>query len=155
MHESPQQREEWIPCPPGKLQTFAGQERVRKRRRFLVRAGSVCGAIIAAVGLGWFAYRRFGEPMDPIFAGIACSRVRELGPKFMMGQLDETLTEQIQSHLALCEACRTLFESLPPKLSAHTPQTERSELCQCSTYRREGFVDLLVTNQPHNADAAT
>lgn len=155
MSKSPQKREEWIPCPPGKLVKFAGQERVRQRRQFLVRAGSVCGAVVAAVGMGWFAYRRFGAPMDPIYAGIACSRVRELGPKFMMGQLDEALTKQIKSHLDLCEPCRTLFESMQPKMSAHSLQEGCRELCQCSTCRRDGLVELLVTTQPRNAGPST
>lgn len=155
MSKSPPKREEWIPCPPGKLATFAGQERVRQRRQFLVRAGSACGAVVAAVGMGWFAYRRFGMPMDPVIAGIACSRVRELGPKFMMGQLDEALTKQIKSHLELCKACRTVFESMQPKMSAHSPQDGRGQHCPCSTCRREGLVELLATSHPHNAMPTT
>lgn len=151
MSKPPKQREEWIPCPPGELTKFASHERVRQRRQFLVRAGSACGAVVTAVGLGWFGYRRFAAPMDPIYAGIACSRVRELGPKFMMGQLDEALTKQIKNHLALCEACRALFESMQPKMSAHSPQEGSKELCRCSTCRREGLVELLVTSHPCKA----
>lgn len=151
MSQSPQMREEWIPCPPGKLAKLAGQERVRQRRQFLVRAGSVCGAVVAAVGMSWLAYRRFGTPMDPIHAGIACSRVRELGPRFLRGQLDEALAKQINRHLALCEPCRTLLESMQPKLSAHSHQEDCRELCQCSTCRRDGLIELLVTSHPHHA----
>jgi hypothetical protein len=155
MSKSPKQREEWIPCPPGKLAKFAGQERVRQRRQLLVQAGSACGAVVAAVGIGWFAYRRFGAPMDPVYAGIACSRVRELGPKFMMGQLDEELTQQIKSHVEQCEACRTLFESMQPKMSSRTPQQESREQCQCSTCRRDGLVELLATSHSHSAMPTT
>lgn len=155
MSKSPKQREEWIPCPPGKLEKLAGQERVRQRRQFLVRAGSACGAVVAAIGIGWFAYRRFEMPMGPVIAGIACSRVRELGPKFMMGQLDESRTQQIKRHLELCEACRTLFESMQPKMSAHSPQDGSRQHCPCSTCRRDGLVELLAASHPHKAMPTT
>lgn len=155
MSKTPKQREEWSPCPPGKLAKFAVEERVRQRRRFLVQVGSISGALVAAAGIGWFAYRRLDKPIEPLIAGIACSRVRELGPRFMMGQLDAALTKQIESHVELCEDCRKLFESMRSKVSAHTPQGGHSQHCPCSTCRREELGELLAISDPHNSMPAS
>ncbi len=155
MSESPKQREEWIPCPPGKLAKLAGQERVRQRRHFLVRAGSAVGVVALATGAGWFAFRRTGMPADPIFGGIACWRVRELAPQYMMGQLDQAKTQQIKSHLEQCVACRTLLESMQPKMSAHSPHDGNMGRCHCSTCRRDGLVQLLATADSPIATRAT
>ncbi len=148
-------REEWIPCPPGKLATLAGHERVRQRRQFLVRAGSAVGVVALTSGAGWLAFRGSGKPAEPTFGGIACSRVRELAPQFMMGKLDQSVTQQIKTHLEQCVACRTLLESMQPKMSAHSPHGGSSGRCQCSTCRRDGLVDLLATTDSQNVTPPT
>lgn len=145
MTKPTKQKEEWIPCPPGKLAAFAGQERTRQRRQFLVRAGSTVGAFALATGAGWLWFRGTRQPTDPVLAGIACSRVRELAPQFMMGKLDEALSQQIKQHLELCVDCRTLLESMTPKMSQVSPHSRTQEHCQCSTCRRDGLVELLAT----------
>lgn len=153
MTKPKQMREEWIPCPAGKLATLAGQERVRQRRQFLVRAGSAVGVVALASGVGWLAFRRTEKPTEPTFGGIACSRVRELAPQYMMGQLDPTVTQQIKTHLEQCDACRTLLESMQPKMSAHSPCSGSAGGCSCSRCRRDGLVKLLTT--AHSQSATT
>ena len=155
MSKSPKQREEWIPCPPGKLVKLAGQERVRQRRQFLVRAGSAVGVLALATGAGWFAFRGRGMPTEPDFGGIVCSRVRELAPQYMMGKLDPTVTQQIKTHLEQCVACRTLLESMQPKMSAHLPHGGSMGHCHCSTCRRDGLVQLLATADSPKVTPAT
>lgn len=155
MNKPQNKREEWIPCPPGKLAALAGQERVRQRRQLLVRAGSAVGVVALVSGAGWLAFRGAGKPTDPIFAGIPCSRVRELAPQFMMGKLDEKLTQQIKSHLEQCVACRTLLESMQPKMSAYSSHSESTGVCQCSACRRDGLVELLATTHSQNASPKT
>lgn len=155
MNKPKNKRGEWVPCPPGKLAALAGQERVRQRRQFLVRASSAVGVVALVSGAGWLAFRGTENPTDPIFAGIPCSRVRELAPQFMMGKLDEKLTQQIKSHLEQCIACRTLLESMQPKMSAHSPHAGSSGRCQCSTCRRDGLVELLATAHSQNVTPKT
>ena len=118
MTEPQKMREEWMPCPPGKLVTLAGHERVRQRRRFLGRVGTTVGAVALASGAGWLALRRTAKPAEPIYGGIACSQVRELAVPFMTGKLDPAITQQIKTHLEHCDACRKLLESMQPKMSA-------------------------------------
>jgi len=144
MTTPPDAREEWIPCPPGKLATFSGRERVRQRRQFLVRAGRTVGAVALAAGAGWLVFRELETP-EPTFGGIACSRVRELAPLFMMGELDPAVTQQIETHLKQCDECRSLLESMPPRMSAQFSHGGSARGCQCSTCRRDGLVELLAT----------
>jgi hypothetical protein len=118
---------------------------VRQRRQFLVHAGRAVGVVALASGAGWLAFRRSRTLDDPVFAGIACSRVRELAPRFMMGKLDETVTRQINAHLELCADCRGRLESMQPKMSSHPPHGASTDVCQCSTCRRDGLVKLLAT----------
>jgi hypothetical protein len=155
MSNSPKQRGEWIPCPPGKLAKLAGQECVRQRRHFLVRVGSVAGVVAVAAGAGWFAFRGRGMTTEPNFGGIVCSRVRELAPQYMMGQLDPAVSQQIKTHLEQCVACRTLLESMQPKMSARSPHGGSTGRCQCSTCRRDGLVQLLATADSQKATPAT
>lgn len=144
-------KEEWIPCPPGTLSAFAGREQSRQRRNFLIRAGSTVGAIALATGAGWLAFRRNEMPTEPMFGGIACSRVRELAPQFMMAQLDDSVTQQIKTHLEQCTECRTLLESMQQKSAAHSPKNGVNALCQCSACRREGLVQLLMPTTSHQS----
>lgn len=139
MNNPPRQLEDWTSCPPGKLLQFAGREFARRRRQFLLKAGGACGAIIAAVGTGWFAFRRSDAdaPEGLIHAGIACSRVRELGPKYVLGQLDESLTQRIQNHVAECLDCRAMIEAMKPKLSSHTSTSRRRASSALETPRRD------------------
>lgn len=139
------QKEEWTPCPPGTLTVLAGHERGRQRRQFLVRTGSALGVIALTSGAGWLAFRRTGMPTDPIYAGIACSRVRELAPQYMMGQLDVAMSQQMKSHLELCADCRNMLESMQPKMSAHSPHGGSAEGCSCSSCSRDGLVQSLAT----------
>lgn len=155
MSQSPKQREEWIPCPPGKLAKLAGQERVRQRRQFLVRAGSAVGLVALATGAGWFAFRGREKPTERDFGGIVCTRVRKLAPQYMMAQLDPAVTQQIKTHLEQCVACRTLLESMQPKMSAHSPHNGNMGRCHCSTCRRDGLVQLLATADSPKATPAT
>ena len=155
MSKPPQQREEWTPCPPGKLAKLAGQERLRQRRRFLVRAGSAVGAIALATGAGWFAFRGKGTPTEPGFGGIVCSRVGELAPQYIMGQLDPAVAQQIKMHLEQCVACRTQMESMQPKTAAHSSNGDAQGVCVCSSCRRAGLVQLLATADSPHATPAT
>ncbi len=148
-------REEWIPCPAGTLAALAGHERACQRRKFLVRAGSAVGVIVLTSGAGWLAFRGTRKPTEPTFGGIACSRVRELAPQFMMGKLDQAVTRQIKTHLEQCSACRTLLESMQPKMSAHSPHGQSTGFCQCSTCRRDGLVELLATAHSQNVTPAS
>ena len=148
-------REEWIPCPPGKLAKLAGQERVRQHRQFLIRGGSAVGVVALATGAGWFAFQGRGKPTEPDFGGIACSRVHELAPQYMVGQLDPAVTQQIKTHLEQCVVCRTLVESMQPKTAAHSSQGGAIGVCSCPTCRRDGLVQLLATANSPNATPAT
>ena len=137
-------KEEWIPCPPGTLSALAGQEQVRQRRMFLIRTGSTVGAIALASGAGWLAFRGTRTRPEPTFGGIACSKVRELAPQFMMAQLDDAVTQQIKTHLEQCVDCRNLLESMQPKTAMHRPQGESSGHCSCPTCRRDGLNEMLA-----------
>ena len=154
MSKSPKKREEWIPCPPGKLAKLAGQERVRQRRQFLVRAGSAVGVVALATGAGWLAFRGRGKPTEPGFGGIVCSRVCELAPQYLMGQLDPAVAQQIKTHLEKCVACRTLLESMQPKTAAHSSNGDAQGVCWCSSCRRDSLVQLLATADSPNATPA-
>ena len=155
MSKSPQQREEWIPCPPGKLVKLAGQERVRQRRRFFVRAGSAVGAFALATGAGWFAFRGRGKPSEPDYGGIVCSRILELAPQYMMGQLDPGVVKQIKTHLEQCAGCRNRLDSMSPKTAEHSPDGAAKSICSCLSCRRDGLVQLLATANSQNAFPAT
>lgn len=145
MTKTRQLSEEWTPCPPGTLSSMAGDERSRQRRQFVVRAGSAVGAIAITTGIGWFALRKDGQPADPVYAGIACSRVRALAPQMMMGKLDSELSAQIMAHLELCEDCRALVESMRPKsASANQLHRENMAACQCSGCRRNQLSTSLT-----------
>ena len=117
MTNQPRERQECMPCPRGGLSAFAEQEKVRRRRRFLLRAGGIAGAamgmLVLSAGAGWWAFREEETLGEPVYAGIACSRVRELAPMLMMSRLDAPVVQQIQAHLEQCEACRTLLQSMP------------------------------------------
>ena len=137
MTQGRQHSGEWTPCPPGTLSSMAGDERLRQRRQFLVRAGGAAGALTIATGFGWFVLRKDGQPADPVFAGIACSRVRALAPQMMMGKLDSDLSAQITAHLEQCEDCLALVESMKTRTaSADRMHKEKMAACECPECRQ-------------------
>jgi hypothetical protein len=142
--------DEWNPCPPGTLSTLAGKERQRHRRQFLVRAGSAVGVLALGSGVGWLAFRGWGDTSEPNYGGIACSEVQKLAPQFMMAQLDESVTERIQLHLEQCAECRKLLESMPMKTAATTVHRRSSQACQCHRCRRSTVAEGMAssTTQP-------
>lgn len=144
MTKTRQLSEEWTPCPPGTLSSMAGDERFRQRRQFLVRAGSTAGAVALAAGAGWLVFRNGGLATEPTYGGIACSRVRQLAPQFMMHQLDAELTQQITVHLEQCDECRTLLESMQPKTAQAMSHRETVAACQCSGCRRNQLSTSLA-----------
>jgi len=141
-------KEEWIPCPHGTLTILARDKRTNQRRQFLLRTGSAAGAIAVATGLGWLALRKDGPSADPVYAGIACSRVRALAPQMKMGELDADLSDQIMAHLKQCDKCRELVESMHPK-SSDTSPLHRGNVaaCRCSGCRRDHLSALLTKNE--------
>ena len=144
MTKSGKSKEEWTPCPPGTLSAFAGQEQGRRRREFLIRAGSTVGVIAVASVAGWRVFCGSVTPTEPTPGGIACSKVHELAPKFILAQLDEVLTRQIKAHLELCADCRKLLESMPLKSTAGLSHGEASEYCHCSTCRGGESTEVVV-----------
>lgn len=155
MTEPQDLKEKWIPCPQGTLAGFAGEELVRQRRKFLIRAGSTAGALALASGAGWLVFRAAGTAPERTFGGIACSRVHELASQFLMAQLDDVVTQRIRTHLEQCADCRNLLESMQPGTAMHRSQGPSSGHCQCSACRRAGLNQMLAGVHPPGITPAT
>ena len=109
MNDPQQTNDNWEPCPPGTLTSLAQVEQIRQRRLFIAKTGGTAGAAALLLGTGWLAFNRNPAPMP---GGIACERVKELAPKYIAQSLDVDLVARIDQHVAACEDCRTLIDSL-------------------------------------------
>ncbi len=136
--------EEWVPCPSGKLKLLAQGERRRQRRQFLIRATGVVGAAALVSGAVHQVIRSLGPVHDPVVAGIACSRVKSLAPKFVSGDLEDDLIRRIEAHVQRCPGCAAMIEAMRPKVSFQRPHKEAKGGCGCPCCRRAGLVAALA-----------
>ncbi|MCL6505366.1 MAG: zf-HC2 domain-containing protein [Pirellulales bacterium] len=73
-----------------------------------VAAVAACGA---AGTLLWQWFGSEGE-LEANYAGIRCSRVRALAAAYLRGELAQAQQQQIKLHVAQCERCRQLLQSM-------------------------------------------
>ncbi len=130
------------------LGMLAGQDRTRRRRRFQLQASAKAAVVLVSGGAGMVLAWRWLQPREPVYAGIACSRVLELGPAYMMGKLDAALSQQVQQHLAECVACRQLYDSMSMQTSALAGRHGTVESCACRACRHGHVVAALASFPP-------
>jgi hypothetical protein len=102
---------EWVKCPPGELTRLAKRLRWNRQRRIFLGASaavSVAGLLLA-LWLGWPASTDMREYH---FAGISCSQVRQLAPKYLAGELKPALREKVSQHLAQCPLCKQFMKDM-------------------------------------------
>ena len=105
MSEQPQTSENWTPCAPGTLEQFAGQEKTRQRRRFLMKASGVA----IAVGCGGSVGLRALSPLfesEPKLNGLVCADFRSNAQAMLAETLPANMLDLMRGHLSRCEACQ-------------------------------------------------
>ncbi len=148
--------DDWMPCSPGSLSAFAGQERTRQRRVFLSRAAGASAAVLIAISAGYFAFDP-SHSKEPNFGGVTCSIVRKNAPQFMAGKLDPSLTEQIRIHLEQCPDCQRFWKEMAGKamaqVSLQTP-LRYPESCGCEDCRQRQLLLMPEFLEPVAKPAA-
>lgn len=134
--------DDWQPCPPGSLASFAGKEQSRQRRRFLAKLGGVASVLLLVGGTAYLAWtpRRLGEPN---FGGITCTEVRANGMAYMAGRLDAGLSKRIHIHLEQCPLCQKVFREMPRKMMGHASlptHLRATEDCGCDHCRNRPYL---------------
>lgn len=148
MNNSQHTPDAWVPCPPGTLSTLAGQEHRRRRRQFLMTAGSVAGAGLLTAGAAWLVAFRDDES-HPAWGGIACARVQSLAPRYLANQLEPDVREQIAAHLERCEICRDELAALRRGSQAATDSDRAaSATCNCPPCRQRELQRRLRARGP-------
>lgn len=111
MSTKPNSSEGWVACPPGSLEEFAGRERTRQRRRFLMKASGVT----VALGLGGVAgIKALAPPLlrEPRFDGVTCAEFRDQYHELLAETLSPQLMGLMRGHVARCETCQEFVRTL-------------------------------------------
>ncbi|MEW4562914.1 zf-HC2 domain-containing protein [Bremerella sp. JC770] len=101
--------EYWTDCPAGELaelqQSLKDQERrIRRRRSFLIAAGS---AALSIAGGAMLIRRK-----EPDLIILSCREAKDLLPQYASGKLTQVATRKaVEVHLEHCPKCRQHFEA--------------------------------------------
>ncbi len=103
---------DWEPCPRGTLSGLSDGLKRRRRRGDLSRAAGVVSVLLVALVASWYAVQpKPGHP-EFHFGGIACSEVQRDLPKYLAGELEQSIVDKIDLHLAACDHCREAVEHM-------------------------------------------
>ncbi len=83
----------------------------------------VVSVLLIAVTAGWYAVRSTGDRPEFHFGGIACSEVHQAMPAYLAGDLDETVVQKIDTHLAECPHCQKYIQEMHPANAHASVQT--------------------------------
>ncbi|MCA9114313.1 MAG: zf-HC2 domain-containing protein [Planctomycetaceae bacterium] len=107
MQEPHETTSDWQECPAGALGGLVNRLQSRQRAQAARRR------TVAAVALGLLfvgGYAGFsGLTTSPVYAGLACSDLKQHADAYLRHQLDPELTERISQHLAACPHCSERF----------------------------------------------
>ena len=105
MNEKATPSNEWIDCPPGTLNQIV-QHAARRRRADTMMKAAVIGTVSCVVVLAYSLL--FTEnPSQPMHYGnLTCNQVQEQMDDYRAGRVSRELAQQIETHLAMCEACK-------------------------------------------------
>ncbi len=117
-HQPPSSTEEiaWDACPQGEIQGMVKSLELQRKNRRLQNAAFIGGAMMVLLAVGmWLEPQFAGEPKEPNFGGIVCSKVQENLQAYLAKTIDPSLAEKIQLHLAECPHCQEKLEMMQPK----------------------------------------
>lgn len=117
MNELPSPQDGWNTCPPGALiqavQHGQRRDRMNRVRPYLLTATLAVLALAVAV-------RQYSQrPVTDLeYAGIRCSTVVSLLEDLAANKLETAIKQQVEAHLQLCVACRSVqMRSAPQAVS--------------------------------------
>lgn len=108
MSETRQTTADWEPCTPGALGQLVTKLRTKQRVRRVRRATAAATALAVLFVGGYFAL--FGTATDPVYAGLACSELKQHAVAYLREELDSDLMQRISRHLAACPHCQDRYE---------------------------------------------
>ena len=101
----------WGSCPAGMLVKTVSQlssNRRRQQRRQIFRVyGVLLVAVVVGIGGGYLL--RLAPAAAP--GGLTCAECGQQMVAYHDGVLDAKLTQQVRTHLEVCDHCRQLFET--------------------------------------------
>lgn len=119
MKRQPSDNDHWKPCPPGELKRLVGRIKTQRRIRLVNWALVASLAVVLCVWAGVY-FSTLPHSGEYNFAGITCSEVHELGPRYMAGTLPQDRLEQIGRHIAQCPDCGPFLERMQRSMSSAT-----------------------------------
>jgi hypothetical protein len=148
--------DDWKPCSPGSLAGFAGKERTRQRRHFLVKASGVSAVLLL---VGTVAFLNLGPDRlgEPNFGGITCTNVRANAMQYMAGNLEADLTQRIRVHLEQCPDCQRFWKEMADKAMSQVSLPTRLRIsgnCDCEACRRRELLAMPNSGKPVAEPAA-
>ncbi len=148
--------DQWEECPAGELQRVVRRAKNQRRDRIAARSIAAAGLVAICLLGGLLVVQQLAKLRDPLIAGIRCSEVREKLPQF--ASLQAAKQDQIKSHLAHCEHCRSMAAEMGMQVSEvshrHLHGKQRpAEVC-VNCRRRDAVATAQMARQnPSNSFA--
>lgn len=111
--------QQWPACQGGEVGQLVRKLQSRQNARLIRRRVSAVVLLLVAVSAGYY-FIAAGPASEPSYGGIVCSRIHELAPKYMAGDLDPQTAARIEKHLEQCENCQQWMREMMPNAPRQT-----------------------------------